>query len=164
MAAARRCGRLLEAARRKAKFFRSCASSSGCCPASWQTSLSFVLNCDSQSLCGARKPSAIQNCNAIRSDNELGSPGRSRGFSLRRAAEHADVCYWPKADMTLRDSDVRFRGQSGHHQPRRRLPLLTQSGHPALGTKPTICLGLGTDVNRSEAHAKTRKSGSNRGR
>jgi hypothetical protein len=22
--------------------------------------------------------------------------------------------YWPKADMTVRDSDVRFRGQSGH--------------------------------------------------
>ena len=24
------------------------------------------------------------------------------------------VAHWPKADMTVRDSDVRFRGQSGH--------------------------------------------------
>jgi hypothetical protein len=54
--AARRCAWRLKGARRKAKFYRSCASSSGCCLTSRQTSLSFVLNCDSRFLCGARRP------------------------------------------------------------------------------------------------------------
>ena len=34
------------------------------------------------------------------------------GATLR--SEDANVAFRPKADMTVRDSDVRFRGQSGH--------------------------------------------------
>jgi hypothetical protein len=40
----------------------------------------------------------------------------------------AYVASWPTADMTVRDSDFRFRGYSGHRQGSVRLPLLTQSG------------------------------------
>jgi hypothetical protein len=56
-----------------------------------------------------------------------------------------NVSCWPKADMTARDPDVRFRGQTGRALGQPRLPLLTQSGHAApfwLIMKQATRLGL----------------------
>jgi hypothetical protein len=39
-----------------------------------------------------------------------------------------DVSYWPKADITVASTDVRFRGQSGHRALVSPCPLLTHSG------------------------------------
>jgi len=57
---------------------------------------------------------------------------QSEDSSCQPGAVHT----WPLADMPLCDSDVRFRGQSGHFPPRCGLLLLTQSrfNHLALLT------------------------------
>ena len=39
------------------------------------------------------------------------------------------ICLWPKADMTVYDSDVRFRGQSGHAPITLQCRLLTLKRH-----------------------------------
>src|SRR5215471_7049411 len=41
----------------------------------------------------------------------------------------ANVCFWHKADIPTRSTNVRFWGQSGHGADSRKCPLLTQSGH-----------------------------------
>jgi hypothetical protein len=38
-----------------------------------------------------------------------------------------DVCYWPKADIAVATTDVRFRGQSSHHDLIASCPLVTKS-------------------------------------
>jgi hypothetical protein len=44
----------------------------------------------------------------------------------------SDVCFWHKADITTRSTNVRFWGQSGHCLNALRCLLLTQSGHEGL--------------------------------
>src|SRR6516165_5964091 len=49
-------------------------------------------------------------------------------------ANRTDVRFLHKADIATGSTDVRFRGQSGHHANLRECPLMTQSRHSV----PTI--------------------------
>jgi len=53
------------------------------------------------------------------------------------------VAHWPKADMTVRDSDVRFRGQSGHPLGLDEYLLMTQLRHRQY---PIECASLGVEA------------------
>jgi hypothetical protein len=59
-------------------------SSSGSCPVSWQTSLSFVRNCDSRSLCGT-PAITIANTNQIVSNRRQNPALMARRFLTKRA-------------------------------------------------------------------------------
>jgi hypothetical protein len=57
------------------------------------------------------------------------------------------VRYWPKADMLIALSDLRFRGKSGHRNLRASRPLLTHSGHGCSRIEP--CRTLPTAAYRA---------------
>jgi hypothetical protein len=64
-----------------------------------------------------------------RSASQIRNPGVTPGFFVERTGD-ADVRFWPIADIETARWNVRFRGNSGHHNSTASCLLLTQSGHP----------------------------------
>ena len=59
------------------------------------------------------------------------TPEQPLHFAFKSGNEHCgDFRFWHKADMAIALSNVRFRGQSGHHLHAPQCLLLAQSAHP----------------------------------